>query len=178
MTASAERGMLLKGIIPGAGLVWRDMMRIIRGASAFVQYLMTREYIDVGLGYLGSDASVAVRGQPSRYIIRVANVRDKVWRGMVVIDIISAEGSNPRQERYASFATQLTVEPRSATAIEIQYDWLAQVAFVIDGSVSSPDEFCQGRVTQLAQRWAVHAVLMDMRRERLDQLTIYQRMEG
>jgi hypothetical protein len=174
----AKRGLLLKRIIPGAGLVWRDVVRTIRGAAMFFQYLMTREHIDVGLGWLGADASVAVLGQSSRYVIRVANVGDKVWRGMVVIDITSAEGSNAPQERYASFAKQLTVGPCSSTALEIQYDWLAQVAFVIDGSVSSPDEFCQGRVTKLAQRWAVHAVLMDMRRERLDQLTIYQRMEG
>jgi hypothetical protein len=173
----ARKGLSLKKLVAGPGMVWRDLKRTIRGLVTFAQYFTTQERIEVGLGWLAADAGDVVIGHPSRYVVRIANAGDKTWTGKLVIDIIPIEASDPLEGGPASFAKQLMVAPCRAVTLEIQYDWLTQATFVVDGRASPPDEFHKGGTAKPGQLWAVHARLRDMTGERLDQLTIYQRMK-
>lgn len=168
----------MKKLINGAGLVWSDLKRTIGAASAVVRYLTMRERIEVAIGGVSAEASVAVIGQPSRYVVRIVNVGDTPWKGQVVIDIAAAEGSAPPDGRYAFFAKHLTMAPYSATMLEVHYDWHTQVTIDIDGQASLPDEFQQGRALRPVQLWAVHTRLVNVRGDLVDELTIYQGMKA
>jgi hypothetical protein len=82
MTTSNGRGLPLKKLINGAGLVWSDLKRTIGAASAVVRYLTMRERIEVAIGGVSAEASVAVIGQPSRYVVRIVNVGDRRGGGI------------------------------------------------------------------------------------------------
>lgn len=157
--------------------MWRDLRRIVRGTAAFFQYLLSKESIDVGLGLFSAESRTVVSGRPSRYVIRIANVSKEAHDVKLVIDIYATEVPEHPEGHYGYFSKRLPVKPRTSMSIEVHYDWLTTVSFVIDGVPSPPDEFWKGEVVS-PQLYLVNAILFDPRGNRVDGLTIYQELTG
>ena len=153
-------------------LVWQDLGRVICGTGAFLYYLLSKESIDIGLGTFSAELSVVVPGQPTKYYARIANVVGEVQDVKLAICVAIPE---PQATRYAYFMKSLAVKPHSATAIEVEYDWLTKACFFIDGFSSSPDEFSKGEVDS-PQLYSVTAILFDSQGSTVDRLTVFQEL--
>jgi hypothetical protein len=161
----------------GPRLVWRDLRRTVQGAVAFLRYLRSPETINIALGLFEAASSAVVVGQPCRYVIRIANVSEKVWDVKLTVEISSCTPANAAAKPYASFTKHCTVLLHSATEIEFHYDWRTTSVFMVDKVASFPDEFWMGEIKTL-QRYVVSAILCDHTGKHLDKLDIYQELQG
>jgi hypothetical protein len=160
----------------GPRLVWRDLCRSIRGAVAFRRYLHSQDTIDIALGLFEAASSTVVVGRPCRYVIRLANVSEKVWDVKVTLQLASMTAANVRAQPSTGFAKRCAVPRHHATEVECHYDWRTTAVFVVDEAASPPDECWIGEI-KIAQRYVVSAVLSDHTGKHLDQLDIYQELK-
>lgn len=158
-------------------LVWRDLRGIAQGAVAFVRHLRSQETIDIALGVFEAASSTVMVGQSCRYVIRIANVSDKVWHVKVTLQMSSISEANVPAQPSARVAKQCTVLPRRTTEIECHYDWRNTAVFTVDTVASPPDRFWTGDI-KILQRYLVSAILYDQTGEHLDALDIYQELKG
>lgn len=161
----------------GPSLVWRDFRRVVRGTAAFFRYLLSKERIDVGLGLFSAESSIVMRSQPSRYFVRIANMKTEAQDVKLTIDICSLSLPKDPKGHLGYFAKNLRVEPRRSTAIEVHYDWHKKACFVVEDLRSLPDEFWRGRC-DLPQVFSVNALLFNSRGTQVDRLTVYQELTG
>jgi hypothetical protein len=157
-------------------LLWRDLRRTARGSAAFWRYLVSKETVEVGLGVFSTESSHVVKGQPCHYFVRIANVSPEVQVISLIIDIHAAEVAPGQDGYYAYFTKHLKVEPRTAIAVEMHYDWLAKASFTLTGVPSPPDEF-RVRGGSGPQWYAVTALLLGPLGARLDALSILQELQ-
>jgi hypothetical protein len=161
----------------GPGLVWQDLRRIVQGAFACLRYLRSRENIEIALGLFETASSVVVVGQPCRYLIHIANVSGKIWEVRLAVEVSPLAPQNHPAGHYAWFTKRITVPPHRTTRIEVDYDWLTKVDFMLGDVASPPDEFRKGEV-DAPQLYAVSASLSDPAGNSLDKLTVYQELKG
>src|SRR5262245_10001830 len=161
----------------GPRLVWRDLCRSVRGAGAFLRYLRSQDTIDIALGRFEAASSTVVPGRPCRYVIRVANVSERVRNVKLTLEMGSMTAAEVPAQPCTSFAKHCTVLPRRAVEIECDYDWGAAVVFLVDGVASPPDEWWKGEINPM-QRYVVRAILSDQTGRPLDTLAIYQELQG
>jgi hypothetical protein len=159
----------------GLRLIWHDLRRCVRGLVAFRRYLRSRDPIDVALGLFEAASTTVTAGQPCRYVIRIANVSDKVRDVNVTLQMSPMAAATVPAQPSASFSKRYTVQPRRATAVECYYDWRTTAVFMDDTMASPPDECRQG-VVETSQRYVVSAILRDRTGRHLDQLNIYQEL--
>jgi hypothetical protein len=112
-------------------------------------------------------------GQPCRYVVRIANVSENVWDVKLTVEISPLAPQIRPVGYYARFTKRLTVPPRRTTRIEVDYDWLTKVDFMLSDIASPPDEFRRGEV-EVPMLYAVSASLSDPEGNGLDKLTVYQ----
>ena len=160
----------------GPRQIRRDLCKTVQGAVAFVQYLRSQETIDIALGVFEAASSTVMAGRSCRYVVRIANVSEKVWDVKLTLQITSIRAAQIPAQPFASFAKHCIVLPRRATEIECHYDWRTAVVFMIDSVLSPPDEFWTGEIRTL-QRYLVSAILCDHTGEHLDTLDIYQELQ-
>jgi hypothetical protein len=152
-----------------------DAGGIIRGAVAFFRYFCADEDIDVGLGLLSAGSSLARRGKPNEYVVRIANAARQSRDVTLTIDIAAAHVSPPATGHYAYFTKFLTLQSRASRAITIEYDWINQASFHVGGASSPPDEFYSGG-NDVPHLYALTAFLSHGQGRRLAGLTIYQEL--
>jgi hypothetical protein len=114
-------------------------------------------------------------GRACRYVIRIANVSDKVWDVNVTLQMSSMAAATGPVQPAACFSKHYIVLPRRATAIECYYDWGTTAMFMVDTMPSPPDE-CWQQAIKPPQRYLVSAILRDHTGKHLDQLHIYQEL--
>jgi hypothetical protein len=161
----------------GPRQIWRDVCRIAQGTIAFGRYLRSRETIEVAFGMFEAASSAAVVGRTCRYMVRLVNVSEKVCDVKVAIEVCSVTRENGAAKPCARFAKECSIPAKCATAVEFQYDWGSTVLVTIDHAVSPPDEFWLGQIRP-QQRYSLSATLSDYTGKRLDQLVIYQELQG
>ena len=161
----------------GPRLVSQDLCRTVRGIAVFVRYLRSQETIDIALGVLEADSSAVRVGRPCRYVIRIANVSERVWDVKLTLEISSSTPANPAVKPCARFGKHCSVPASRATAIEFHYDWRSTVAVTVDQVASLPDECWVGEIKAL-QPYIVSAILADHNGKQLDKLEIYQELKG
>ena len=161
----------------GPRLIWRDLCRTVQGAVAFIRYVRSRDTIDIALGVFEAASAAVVVGQPCRYVIRIANVSEKVWDVKLTVEISSCTPANASAKPSASFTRHCTVLLHSATEIEFHYDWRTTTVFMVDKVASSPDEFRMGEI-KTGQRYVVSAILCDHTGKHLDKLTFISSCRG
>jgi hypothetical protein len=149
----------------------------MRGAVAFQRYLRSQDTIDIALGLFEAASSTIMVGRPCQYVIRIANVSEKVWDVKVTLQMSSMTAANVPAQPSVCFSKHCTVLPRRATEIECHYDWRCTVVFMLDKSTSPPDE-CWQRELNFPQPYVVSAILSDSTGKYLDQLDIYQELHG
>jgi hypothetical protein len=162
----------------GLTLVGRDVRRLLHGVWAFFRYLSSKEELEVGLGLLSATSGIARRGQPNRYMVRIANAGRGPFTCVLIISLKSVKAtrrSGPREGHYAYFTKTLTVQPRASSNIVIQYDWTVQAEFQVDGVSAPPDNFWRGDI-DTPQLYLVAALLRDVQGTRLDKLAVYQEL--
>jgi hypothetical protein len=157
--------------------VWRDLCRSVQGVVAFRRYLCSQDTIDVALGLFEAASSTVMAGRRCRYVVRIANVSEKVAPVQVIIQISSVTAANVPASPSVHFASHWTIPPRRAVAIECHYDWRSTAVFIVDQIASPPEKFWMGEI-HTGQRYVVSAVLSDHSGKRLDQLDIYQELQG
>jgi hypothetical protein len=160
----------------GPQQVWRDLCKSVRGAVAFQRYLRAQDPIDIALGLFEAASFTIVTGRPCRYVIRIANISEKVTPVKVIMQISSMTAANVPAPPSANFASHCTIAPRRAMAIECHYDWRNTAVFIVDQMVSPPDQFWIGEI-KIGQRYIVSAILFDNCGNHLDQLDIYQELQ-
>jgi hypothetical protein len=160
----------------GPRQIWRDLCRTVQGAVAFVQYLRSRHTIDIALGVFEAASAAVVVGRPCRYVLRIANVSENVWDVKLTVEISPLAPQIRPAGYYARFTKRLTVPPRRTTRIEVDYDWLTKVDFMLSDIASPPDKFRRGEV-EVPMLYAVSASLSDPEGNGLDKLTVYQEMK-
>jgi hypothetical protein len=112
-----------------------------------------------------------------RCVVRIANVSEKVAPVQVIIQIPSMSAANVPLPRSVNLAGHCTVPPRRAVAVEWRYDWRNTAVFIVDQRASPPDTFWIGELPT-PRRYVVSAVLSDLTGKNLDQLDIYQELQG
>jgi hypothetical protein len=161
----------------GLWLVRKDLRRIVRGASAFFKFLASKDLIPIGLGLLSAESHIARRGVSNRYIVRIASRSDKTQHAKLVIDIYAVTVPKHPEGHYAYFTQSLSLSPRTASVVEIQYDWLDAAYFHIDGVSSPPADLWRGPV-DAPQRYSIFALLLNPEGNLLDRLAIFQELVG
>ena len=159
----------------GPRQIWQDLRRSARGIVAFRRYLRSQDPIDVALGLFEAASATVMVGRACRYVIRIANVSDKVWDVNVTLQLSSMAAAMVPAQPAACFSKHYTVLPRRATAIECYYDWQTTAVFMVDTMPSPPDEYWQQAIKP-PQRYLVSAILRDHIGKHLDQLHIYQEL--
>lgn len=162
-------------VIARLGQFLRDLRRIAGGSAAFLKYLVTSDRVEIGLGQLSAESSVAARGVPNRYFVTISSTRGEPMNVTLAIDIYSVDSPTRGDGHYASFAKRLTARPHASTFVEARYDWLAGADFLLDGTPSAPDDFRKGMLDRSA-RYSVNAVLLDPDGDPLEVLTVYQEL--
>ncbi len=152
-----------------------DLSRVIRGTVAFFRYLCGREEDDVGLGLFSAGSSLARRGKPSEYVVRVANAARQPREVTLAIAIAAAYVEGPAAGDCARFTRPLLLQPRASQALTIRFTWVDGAWLHIDGASSPPDDSCRGKLA-MPQLYALSAFLADGQGRRLDGLTIYQEL--
>jgi hypothetical protein len=161
----------------GPRQLWGDLCRIAQGTVAFVRYLRSRETIDVALGMFEAASSAVVVSVPCRYRVRLVNVSEKVCDVKMAVEISSGTPAHSAAKPCARFAKQCSIPANCATEIEFHYDWGSAVMVTIDHVASPPDEFWLGEIKP-QQRYRLSAILSDHTGKHLDQLVIYQELQG
>jgi hypothetical protein len=161
----------------GPRQIWRDLCRSVRGVVAFRRYLRSRDTIDIALGLFEAASSTIMVGRPCRYVIRIANVSEKVAPVEVIIQMSSLAAANVPAPPSVHFARHCTIPPRRVVAIECHYDWRCTAVFIVDQIACPPDKFWMGEI-KTGQRYVVSAILSDHSGKHLDQLDIYQELQG
>ena len=161
----------------GLRQVWRDLCRSVRGIVAFRRYLRSQDTIDIALGLFEASSSTVMAGHLCRYVVRVANVSEQVTPVQVSIQISSMTAANLPASPAVNFASHYTIPSRRAMAIECHYDWRNTAVFMIGRMTSVPDRFWMGEI-KTGQRYVVSAILSDHSGKHLDQLDIYQELQG
>src|SRR5262245_21723581 len=160
----------------GPRQIRRDLCKIAHGAITFTRYLRSQETIDIALGVFEAASSTVVVGRPCRYVLRIANVSEKVWEVKLTFQMSSIRAAQIPAQPLASFAKRCSILPRRATEIECYYDWRTTAVFAVDSVASPPDDSWTGEIKTL-QRYRVSAILCDHTGEHLDTLDIYQELQ-
>ena len=161
----------------GPRQVWRDLCRSVRGVVAFQRYLRSQDTIDVALGLFEAASSTVMAGRICRYVVRIANVSEQVAPVQVIIQMSSMTTANVPAPPAVNFASHWAIQPRRAMAIECHYDWRSTAVFIVDQMASPPEKFWMGEI-KTGQRYIVSAILSDHAGKHLDQLDIYQELQG
>jgi hypothetical protein len=152
-----------------------DIRRTVAGVIAFLQHLVTGHNVEIGLGQLSAESTVAVRGRQNRYRVTISNTRTEPRDLTLAIDIYAVDPSTQPAGHYAHFSKRLKARPRASTPVEVQYDWLTGAGFVV-GDVRSPaDDLWKGALDR-STHYAVNAILLDPSGKRLERLTVYQEL--
>jgi hypothetical protein len=152
-----------------------DIRRTVAGSAAFLKYLLTRDIIEIGLGQLSADSTVAVRGRQNRYLITISNARTESRDVMLAIDIYAVDAPTHPGGHYAHFSKRLKARPRASTHVDVHYDWLTEARFGVGDMTSRPDDLWRGTLDR-STRYSVNAVLLDPGGRRLELLTVYQEL--
>jgi hypothetical protein len=152
-----------------------DIRRTVAGLIAFLQHLLTRDIVEIGLGQLSAESTVAVRGRQNRYLVTISNARTEPRDLMLAIDIYAVDLPTHPTGHYAHFSKRLTARPLASTPVEIQYDWLTGAGFVVGDMRSPADDLWRGALDRSA-RYSVNALLLDPSGNRLELLTVYQEL--
>jgi hypothetical protein len=162
-------------VIARLGQLLRDLRRIAGGFALFLEYLVTTERVEIGLGQFSAESSVAARGIPNQYLVTISSARSEPMDVTLVIDIYAVDSPPRTDGHYAYFAKRLKARPRASTLVEARYDWLARAGFLLDGTPLAPDDFWRGTLDRSA-RYSVNAFLLDPHGDRLEVLTVYQEL--
>ncbi len=161
----------------GPRQVWRELCRSVRGVVAFRRYLRSQDTFDIALGLFEAASSTVMAGRLCRYVVRIANVSEKVVPVQVIIQMSSMTAANVPAPPAVNFARHCTIPPRRAMVIECHYDWRNTAVFIVDQAASRPDKFWIGEI-KTGQRYVVSAILSDHSGKHLDRLDIYQELQG
>jgi hypothetical protein len=161
----------------GPRLVWRDLCRCVRGIVAFRRYLRSPDTVDIALGMFEAASSAVMVGRPCRYIVRIANVGEKVQDVQLIVEISSSSPAHSAATPCMRFATHCSIPANRATEIVFHYDWRSAVAVMVD-NVASRTDTCWAGEFKTQQPYVVSAILADHTGKRLDRLTIYQELRG
>jgi hypothetical protein len=110
-------------------------------------------------------------------MIRVANVSEKACVVNVAFQVAPMTMELQLAPPVVRFRMHCIVPPYSATVIECQYDWHSTAVFTLDQNSFPPDESWQQKL-KTPQRYVVSAILLDLTGRCLDQLDIYQELQG
>ena len=152
-----------------------DVRRIGEDSAAFLTYLLTRDHVEIGLGQLSAESTVAVRGGSNRYLVTVASVASEPRDVTLAIDIYAADSPTHPAGHYAHFSKRLNARPRGSTPVEVRYDWRAGAGFLVNDILSPPDDLWRGTLDRAAN-YALNAILLDPSGTRLELLTVYQHL--
>lgn len=150
-----------------------DLRQILAGARALLGHLVTRDPVEVALGTLSAESTIAVPGRPSRYVVTVASAGSVPRDLTLTLDIYLADSPSHPDGHYAYFSKHMTARPRGSTRVEVHYDWRAKVDFLVENTPFPADGLWKGNLDRPA-RYSVSALLYDPRGNRLDFVTVYQ----
>lgn len=152
-----------------------DIRRTVAGVIAFLRHLLTGTTIEVGLGQLSAESTVAVRGRQNRYRVTISNARREPRDVTLAIDIYAVDPPVHPAGHYAHFSKRLKARPLASTPVEIQYDWLTDAGFVVSEMRSQADDLWRGTLDR-STHYSVNALLLDPSGNRLELLTVYQEL--
>ncbi|PYM19949.1 MAG: hypothetical protein DMD81_02790 [Candidatus Rokuibacteriota bacterium] len=153
-----------------------DLRRIAEGCVAFLEYLLTKDRVEIGLGQWSAETPVARQGDPNRYGVTISNLRGDRADVTVAIDIYAVDDPVHPGGHYAHFGKRLSVRPRASVHARIEYDWRTRARFIVGDTAWPPDHFWRGTLDRLGT-YSIHAVLLDARGTRLESLGVYQELK-
>jgi hypothetical protein len=152
-----------------------DIRRTGAGVIECLRHLLTGTIVEIGLGQLSAESSVAVRGRQNRYLVTISNARAEPCDLTLAIDIYAVDPPAHPTGHYAHFSKRLKARPLASTPVEVQYDWLTDAGFVVSDMRSPADDLWRGALDR-PTRYSVSAVLLDPSGNRLELLTVYQEL--
>jgi hypothetical protein len=152
-----------------------DIRRTAAGAIAFLRHLLTGTTVEIGLGQLSAESTVAVRGRQNRYLVTISNARPEPRDVTLAIDIYAVDPPAHPAGHYAHFSKRLMARPLASTPVEVQYDWQTDAGFVVGKRRSPADDLWRGALDR-STHYSVNALLLDPSGNRLELLTVYQEL--
>jgi hypothetical protein len=152
-----------------------DIGRTVAGFIAFLQHLLINDIVEIGLGQLSAESTVAVRGHQNRYFLTISNARTEPRDVTLAIDIYAVDSPTHPTGHYAHFSKRLKARPRASTPVEVQYDWLTGAGFVVGDTRSPADDLWRGALDR-STHYSLNAILLDPSGNRLELLTVYQEL--
>ena len=168
---------MLGGVLMGPRRIIQELVRTFRGATAFLRHLSSRQELEVAIGLLAADSSVARKGECNGYRLRIANASCTPRSLFVALSLCVVNAPERPQGCYAHFTMSLTVQPATSTTLTLRYDWIDEAQICVDGAVCQPEGSWRG-AGGTPDLYAVTATLQDMEGRRLDELTVYQTFTG
>ena len=152
-----------------------DLERVVQDTRAFLRAFLTHETVDLALGGLFAESTLAQRGRPNRYVVTISSLRPEPQDVALTVDIYAADPAALPDGHHAYFTKRLSARPMASTRVEVEYDWEKMAGFTVDAKPAAPDDFWRGAFDRPA-RYSVSAVLSDSRGSALGRLTVYQEL--
>ena len=149
-----------------------DVRRVVEDTRTFLRALLTHDTVDLALGGLFAESTLAQRGRPNRYAVTISSVRPDLQDVTLTVDI---HATDPGAGHHAYFAKRLRARPMASTRVDVEYDWETRAGFSVDSAPAPADDFWRGSFAPPA-RYSVSAILRDSRGNVLDRLTVYQEL--
>jgi hypothetical protein len=151
----------------------RDLQRAAAGIVALLRFSRSRDCIQAGISILSATSPTVSRGGRNRYTVGIANA-GSVARTLVLVLELAPVAVAPSTRSRALVAKAFTVNARTVSIVDVVCDWQHFASLTI-GAWSVPcDRALPGEETLLRDRCTVAALLLDLRGQPLDRVTIEQ----
>src|SRR5215469_3398369 len=153
-----------------------DLGQLVKDVRAFLRALLTHDTVDLALGGLFAESTLAQRGRPNRYAVTISSARPDLQDVTLTVDIYAADyAADPGVGHHAYFAKRLWARPMASTRVDVEYDWEKTAVFSVRSPPASAGDFWRGSF-DTPTRYSVSAILRDSSGNVVDCLTVYQEL--
>lgn len=127
------------------------------------------------IGIFEAESKTVVAGREARYYVDLANCTPNTQDVIISFDIYryypSQESRHP-QDHHAYFDKWISLDPCS-TRIEIKYDWIYNIHFLVGDNIEDCDEKWIGPMNKEGM-YSVHLILMDHEKNIMSEVVLFQ----
>lgn len=129
------------------------------------------------IGIAKAESATVFQGVATNYFVDITNITGKSHDLLISFDIYHFDPQRPSrhpQDHHAYFNKMLSSSEKSMN-LAINYDWLYNLLFIIDGEALGCDEKWVGPANEEGL-YSVHFTLMNNEKEKISELVLFQKL--